>query len=449
VNDLIRESMAHVWAMEPKALRRLMATFAAIPQDALDKAIAARIQAGAAQAFDNLQGNPSAEVPPRAEVRDGVAHIRIAGPILKSVPSIFELFGIEATSTETVREMLGAAVEDDAVKSIVLDVDSPGGTIEGVAELAGDVRAASGLKPVRTHAADLMASAAYWIGCQAGTVSCGPTAAVGSIGVYSVMEDTSAIAEKAGVKVHVVSSHELKGAGVEGSKITEAQLADAQRVIDSYAALFTAAVAEGRKLDPEAAKAVSTGQVWIGQEAADLGLVDLVHSSDAAHASAAIQSTHVALAEEFTAPERATEESNMAENQELAQLRARLEAAEAATKAERTARVDGIIKANRDRIAPAQVEAVRKVAASCSTVEEFEAFVLAMPVQTNAAPVASVDAHAEDVEVDEAEAAVARKLETSPKSVATYSQVAGWFSDGRLKLEDGRIVTKAELEKGI
>ena len=246
---MIRVCRDHVWLMEPNHLHRLLAQFDAIPQSSLESAINTRVDAGVAQAFDNLQakstGKPG-EARPKATVKDGVAHIRIAGPILKQVPSIFKMFGINATSTEEVRIMLGDAALDDDVSSIMLDIDSPGGTIDGVESLASDLFAARDIKPVHAHAQDLMASAAYWIGSQAGTLTAGPTAAVGSIGVYTVMDDTSAIVDGKGIRKYVIASHPLKGAGVPGSRITDDQRDDAQRVIDGYAGLFVAAIARGR-----------------------------------------------------------------------------------------------------------------------------------------------------------------------------------------------------------
>lgn len=457
MNDLVRECFAHVWAMEPAHLRAMIATFESIPQAALEAAVQKRLEAGTAQAFDNLQRNEKAEKPPRADVRDGVAHIKIAGPILKTVPSFFEMFGIEATSTETVREMLTAAVEDPRVKSIVLDIDSPGGTIDGVAELSGDVRAARDLKPVHAHASDLMASAAYWIGCQAGSVSCGPTAAVGSIGVYSVMEDTSAIAEKRGIKVHVIASHPLKGAGVEGSKITDAQLDDAQRVINSYAGLFAQAVADGRGISLDDAKAVATGQVWIGAECCALLLVDGVQGADDAHANSvkgAPQPRRAIAREVVTAPQSATQESQMTQEEaaaitaENAKLKAKLEAAEANANAVALREKKAVLAKYADRFEPAAAASFDKLAEVMS-LDELAAHMAALPKVTRAdAPVVpSAGPVPSKPEATEVQAKSAEILGSTPDRLAFFRTVDCRYADGSALMKDGRKLSKSAFEK--
>ena len=481
MNDLVRECFGRVWAMPPEYVERLIAQFAAIPQAALDAAIQQRIAAGTAQAFDNLQGNDKAEKPPRAPVRDGVAHIPISGPILKNVPSIFDMFGIQATSTETVREMLAAAVEDPKVRSIVLDVDSPGGTVDGVAELAGDVRAARDLKHVHTHASDLMASAAYWIGSQAGSVTIGPTAAVGSIGVYSVMEDTSAVSEKKGVKVHVIASHPLKGAGVDGAPISGPQLDDAQRVVDSYAALFTRAVAEGRGIPAKDAAAVSTGQVWIGADAAGLGLADHVGTSIETHRNAAnaMQLFHLSAMRHIrlstTAATAASQEIAMskeaqAELEQLraenAKLKAKADADAAIAEARKADDVKALVARHADRVPPAASAKVEALLASMST-SEATAYLEALPKITRDVPAAALldrgitdatlsgiasmtdrDLFTKDPVGGQAGAdQVARILGTTVEAIDRYSDVVCGYSNGTFKLRDGRIVAAADLKK--
>lgn len=435
MNDLIKEAAQHVWLMEPNHLRRMLAQFAAIPQAALEQAIQKRIEAGTAKAFDNLQARgrgESGEEPPRAEVRDGVAHISIAGPLLKSVPSIFEMFGIQATSSVAVREMLAAAVEDAGVQSIVLDIDSPGGTVEGLAELADDVHAARDLKPVHTHAADLMASAAYWVGCQANSVSCGVTAEVGSIGVYMVMDDASAAYEADGIKTHVIASHPLKGAGVEGARITDAQLEDAKRVIDSYASLFVAAVARGRGLATADAEKLATGQVWLGQEAVDRKLADKVQSSDDAHKAAT--HPHRIRAQTPAAARPQEEPMTEAEKKELDELRTKLAASEQrvkeleanATSVTAQAR-EVLISKYGDRIAPAQLAAVKEYGAFCGAdLAKLEAYLVAMPTVSRpsrlsdpgASTTPSGDGEAEDI------AAAARKYQADKAASGVHVRIS-------------------------
>ncbi|WP_052688250.1 S49 family peptidase [Xanthomonas sp. MUS 060] len=91
--------------------------------------------------------------------------------------------------------LLGAALRqalaDDTVSQILIDIDSPGGSVYGVAELADQIQSARSIKPVVAVANSLAASAAYWIGCAAGELYVTPGGEVGSIGVWQAHFDYS------------------------------------------------------------------------------------------------------------------------------------------------------------------------------------------------------------------------------------------------------------------
>jgi signal peptide peptidase SppA len=215
--------------------------------------------------------------------QNGVATIEIRGRMQKQQASLGK-----STSTVALRQSIRAAAADDQVGAILLVIDSPGGTVSGTVELASDIAAAAKRKPVLALIEDVGASAAYWAASQATQVFTQPAAAVGSIGTYGVAIDSSAGARSDGYKVHVVRAGSLKGAGTPGTEITPEQLADFQREIDALNELFLADVAAGRKMPISEVRAVATGQVWIGQEAADLGLTDGVASADEASAVARV-----------------------------------------------------------------------------------------------------------------------------------------------------------------
>jgi len=239
------------WAIEPAAAGRLA--------DAVQ-----RIDAPSHLA--SMEGIDVAQ--PRAGVgRDGVAVLEIRGPVTKYGTSLSE-----AGSTLRMRQLIREYAADRKVKSLMLLIDSPGGTVCGTPDLA-DAVAKFG-KPTAAYIEDCGCSAAYWIASQCDTVYCNSAASVGSIGVYSVLVDSSEQAGMLGLKVHTISSGPLKGAGVDGTVITDEQLADAQRSVDSINRLFTAAVVAGRGFTDEQVASVATGQVWIGEEAVALGLVD-------------------------------------------------------------------------------------------------------------------------------------------------------------------------------
>src|SRR5215467_6271108 len=112
-----------------------------------------------------------------------------------------------------IRARLEAAAANPDVSAIVLDVDSPGGTVAGTPETAAAVRRAAEVKPVVAVANSLAASAAYWIASQASSLVVGPSADVGSIGVISAHIDRSKMLEDMGLRVTVVSAGRYKAEG--------------------------------------------------------------------------------------------------------------------------------------------------------------------------------------------------------------------------------------------
>lgn len=235
------------------------------------EAIRARLLAPRAMQDDEVRSAPPV---PYVMVGYGVAQIRIDGPMMKG----FGKFG--EFSTAFVRRALRAAAVDNAVGSVLLVFDSPGGYVAGTQDLANDVAAVNEVKPVYAYAEDLMASAAYWVAARARAIYANEAAQVGSIGVFAVLTDTSAAMDAAGVKVHVLSTGPLKGAGADGAPVTPEQLAAWQVEIDDTMALFEKSVRAGRQMTPKQFAAVATGGTWIASKAKDLGLIDAIRPLD-------------------------------------------------------------------------------------------------------------------------------------------------------------------------
>lgn len=223
----------------------------------------------------------------------GVAVVGITGPMMKGWSKYAEC------DTLRVREAVRAATASKDVQAILLVIDSPGGSADGTLELANDVAAARRAKPVHAFVDDCCASAAYWVASQAERISVNAVGLVGSIGTYCVVYDSSKAAEMEGVRVHVVSTGEHKGAQVPGTPVTPALLSDTQRIVDGFNAEFLAAVGRGRPaLSGDALKAVATGQVWMGASAVTLGLADAVGTMQEAHDAVAAEASRRARAKE-------------------------------------------------------------------------------------------------------------------------------------------------------
>jgi len=214
------------------------------------------------------------------ELHDGVAVIPIVGIIRKAVPWYYSYFGIAATSTLAVRNALATAMEHAAVRSILLIIDSPGGSVAGVQELADAIFDARDAKPVSAHVSDLCASAAYWLGSQTQFITANASAQVGSIGVYTVLYDEAAWFEKNGVKVIVEKTGPYKGTGVSGAPITDEQRKPIAEIIQGLGQQFIDAIARGRGAAPDDVATYATGRTWLAPEAAEIGLIDEVANSD-------------------------------------------------------------------------------------------------------------------------------------------------------------------------
>jgi signal peptide peptidase SppA len=210
------------------------------------------------------------------DVWQGIAIISMCGPMTKA-PTSFD----DGCSTVGVRRQIRNAVRDDSVTAILLRIDSPGGSVSGTQDLANDVAQAVKKKPVYAYCEDYCCSAAYWVASQCEKIYSGPTAIVGSIGTYMVVQDMSSMADMMGIKVHVLSTGPQKGAGVPGSEITDGQITAFQKTVNDLNTHFLAAVSQGRHIRSiKAGEGVATGDVWIGAQAETAGLIDGVGSMD-------------------------------------------------------------------------------------------------------------------------------------------------------------------------
>lgn len=212
-----------------------------------------------------------------AITNDGVAIISIIGAMMKGGSKFSD-----TTNSVLIRQAVRDAAADSTIKSIMLHIDSPGGTVAGTQELARDVLAARQSKPVHAFVDDMAASAALWIVSQTGHITAGQTSSIGSIGVIMVVTDSSKAAEMAGIKVHVIATGEHKGAGVPGTEITESHLSVFQERADDLNAIFIAAIASGRGMTVDAVSALADGSVMLAEKAKAAHLIDEVGTFESA-----------------------------------------------------------------------------------------------------------------------------------------------------------------------
>lgn len=208
---------------------------------------------------------------PQMVIADGVAVIPVCGVLGWQLSSIEK--GSGATDYRDIMDDVATASADPSVNLIVLDIDSPGGMVMGVAECAAAI-ADSG-KRTLAYGSGLVCSAAYWLACACDEIWATSSATIGSIGAYVPHHDVTDMLAQEGIKVRLFTSGVHKGAGYPGVPLSDAQAANIQAGIVAINADFRQHIADNRgALD----SADMEGQTFRAQEAQNKGLIDVVTS---------------------------------------------------------------------------------------------------------------------------------------------------------------------------
>lgn len=207
----------------------------------------------------------------------GYAELSITGPIMR-YPSLFSrLFG--GTSVEEAMNALDEAAAKPEIRGVLLNINSPGGTVDGINELSGKI---SGFgKPVIAYVGGEANSAAYWLASAADKIIVNDTAAVGSIGVYTSYLDSRRAMKDAGYDQYdIIASQSPRKVPDPAQDEGKAQI---QSHIDKLADIFIRAVAENRGTTVDnVMENYGRGDVVIGAEAVRLGMADGIGNYDAA-----------------------------------------------------------------------------------------------------------------------------------------------------------------------
>lgn len=210
-----------------------------------------------------------------------IAVINVMGIVAQHASQVDGISGSGGTSTERVSSSFRQAIADPSVKAIVLNVDSPGGSVSGVQALADEIYKARGKKPIIAQVNSLAASAAYWIAAAADEIVMTPGAQVGSIGVYATHKDVSAAAEKDGVKVTFISAGKYKVEGNPFEALNSEAASAMQSMVDSYYVDFVSAVARGRGVSAEDVRGgFGQGRVVKDKAAVKEGMADRIDTLD-------------------------------------------------------------------------------------------------------------------------------------------------------------------------
>ena len=182
---LIAEFLATPWALMPERLHSVAAVLARWSHNVpATQDVFARIDVDRAARDARRQALAGSG-------GGGIAVLPLYGLVTQRGNMIDDVSGPGSVSTQQFASALRDALNDDTVSQILIDIDSPGGSVYGVAELADEIIAARKQKPVIAIANSLAASAAYWIGCSAAEFYVTPGGEVGSIGVWQAHFDYS------------------------------------------------------------------------------------------------------------------------------------------------------------------------------------------------------------------------------------------------------------------
>ena len=211
-------------------------------------------------------GNP---LPKLRITADGVAIVPVKGMLILHGGLMERMCG--ACSYDDIKRDLNTAAGTRDIRKIVLDVSSPGGMSMGCGETAKLIEDIIGFGiPVEARTDTCIGSAAYYLVAACTKISITPSSTIGSVGSYTAILDESKAYELAGLRMEVIRSGDVKGAGIPGTSLTDAQRADLQARCDEHGRLFREWVISHRMID----ESLLQGQAFVGGQALVNGFAD-------------------------------------------------------------------------------------------------------------------------------------------------------------------------------
>jgi signal peptide peptidase SppA len=212
-------------------------------------------------------------------VAQGVACIPVEGTLVQRLGSIRPESGM--TGYDGITRSFVTAMNDAAVKTIILSISSGGGEVAGCFQLCDILSSMRGIKPVFAILNESAYSAAYAIASCADRIFIPRTGGAGSIGVVCMRVDLSKALEAGGIRVNFITSGAKKAFGHPETSMSPAEAKELQDEINSMADLFVETVARNRSLSPAAIRKMEAG-CFIGARAVQAGLADEVAWPEAA-----------------------------------------------------------------------------------------------------------------------------------------------------------------------
>lgn len=251
------------WALLPAVHRPVAAMVGAMPVD-IEERFAARPEAASFRERLGVERVGTVDVIP------------VMGVITKRMT--FLTWWLGGTALDYLREAIREALNDPEVSAIVLDIDSPGGSVDGMTEFAADLRAMrDGEKPIVAVADPTAASGALYIGMSAREFIVTPSGSVGSLGVYMLHWDISRELEEIGETPTFIFAGEYKVDGNPFEPLSDTARDDWQAEVNHFYALFTADGAKGRQTTiSDVVENYGQGRMLLPQDALKVGMVDRI-----------------------------------------------------------------------------------------------------------------------------------------------------------------------------
>lgn len=217
---------------------------------------------------------------PQPQSGGAVAVLPIYGVLAPRMNMLSDFSG--GTTYEGLSKQLAEVMANKAVKTIVLDINSPGGSVAGAREFAHEVMAARTKRSIVAQVQFQAGSAAYWIASAATTIVAAPSATVGSIGVYAAHDDLTEALAKLGVKRKIMSAGIGKADGAEGTSLSAEGEARIQSIIDQAYDRFVGDVVKGRGKGATAERVRTEwkASIYSATEALSLGMIDEIATLD-------------------------------------------------------------------------------------------------------------------------------------------------------------------------
>ncbi len=182
-------------------------------------------------------------------------------------------------STADLTAVLQACTGDEAIAQTLVIADSPGGSVDGLAEMGDAVKAHAAVKPVKFQVEGMLCSAAVYVSAHATAIYANRMDVIGSIGTRMLVYDFSKYFEDLGIKAIPIDTGEYKSAGAQGTPITDNHKAEWQKLVDAFFADFSKQMRDGRELSTAEFNAIADGRIWLAPEAKSLGLIDGIRTT--------------------------------------------------------------------------------------------------------------------------------------------------------------------------